>query len=123
MLSAEENERLCRVGASTPCGQLMRRYWHPVAVASELDAVHAKAVRLLGEDLVLYKDAVGKYGLIDRYCPHRGNDLSVCSMPDERGLRCGYHGWCVDSTGNCVDRPYELRVNPNSKISIRTKGY
>ena len=71
-----QNELLTQVGDSTPMGRLLRRYWHPLAGASELDEAPVKAVRLLGEDLVLYKDLGGTHGLVDRHCPHRRADLS-----------------------------------------------
>ena len=70
MLSIKANEELTNVDAGTPMGELMRRYWHPIAAAAELDEKPTKPVRLLGEDLVLYKDKSGTIGLIDRFCPH-----------------------------------------------------
>ena len=76
MLSTAENERLTRVGPGTPMGELMRRYWQPVAVTSELNKRPTTPVRILGEDLVLYRDRSGEYGLLDRFCPHRRVDLS-----------------------------------------------
>ena len=76
MLSALDNERLTQVGPGTPMGELMRRYWHPFAAATELDGKPTKSVRLLGEDLVVYKDKSGTLGLIERFCPHRRVDLS-----------------------------------------------
>ena len=69
MLSRQENDALTKVGRGTPMGELMRRYWHPIAATAELDERPTKAVRLLGEDLVLYKDRSGTYGLIERLCP------------------------------------------------------
>ena len=75
MLSVEQNERLTRVGPGTPMGELMRRYWHPVAAAVELEENPTKTVRHLGESLVLYKDRSGTYGLLGRHCAHRRADL------------------------------------------------
>ena len=79
MLSIKENEALTQVGPGTPMGELMRRYWHPIAATGELDDRPTKSVRLLGEDLVLYKDRSGTFGLLDRLCPHRRVDL-CCSV-------------------------------------------
>ncbi|MCY4581315.1 MAG: Rieske 2Fe-2S domain-containing protein, partial [Chloroflexi bacterium] len=76
MLSVQENEQLTQVGPGTPMGELMRRYWHPIAASAELIERPTKAVRLLGEDLVLYRDRSGTLGLIERFCPHRRVDLS-----------------------------------------------
>ena len=79
MLTAEENERLTQVSAGTPMGELMRRYWHPVAAAAELDdnPFRTRPVRILGEDLVLFRDRSGHYGLIERYCSHRRVNLAI----------------------------------------------
>ena len=76
MLSDEQNRRLTQVGAGTPMGELLRRYWMPIAAVAELDDKATKPVRLMGEDLVLYRDQVGTYGLLDRHCGHRRADLS-----------------------------------------------
>ena len=76
MLTQEQNELLTQVGKGTPMGELLRRYWHPIAAAAELNEKPTKPVRLLGEDLVLYKDKSGEIGLIDRFCPHRRVDLN-----------------------------------------------
>jgi 5,5'-dehydrodivanillate O-demethylase len=111
MLSAQENELITRVGKGTPMGELMRRYWHPIAAAAELDDRPTKAVRLLGEDLVLYKDRSGTIGLLDLLCAHRRVDLSY-GIPEEHGLRCMYHGWLYDETGQCTEQPFEETVHP-----------
>jgi len=87
MLSDERNAFFARVGAGTPMGAYLRRYWMPIAGESELDANPIKAVRLFGEDLVLYRDLSGTYGLVDRHCPHRRADLSY-GFVEETGLRC-----------------------------------
>ena len=124
MLTKEQNERLTQVGPGTPMGELMRRYWHPVAAAAELDERPTKAVRILGEDLVLYKDKSGTLGLIDRFCPHRRVDLSY-GIPEENGLRCMYHGWMMDETGQCVEQPFEETVHPDGRFKEKVKiaGY
>ena len=120
MLSAQENEALTQVGPGTPMGELMRRYWHPVAATAELDERPTKAVRLLSEDLVLYKDRSGTYGLIDRLCPHRRVDLSY-GIPEEHGLRCMYHGWMYDETGQCIEQPFEETVHPDGRFKEKVK--
>lgn len=107
MLSAEMNQRITRTGAGTPCGELLRRYWQPVALVEELDGPRpVKAVRLLGEDLVLFKDEAGRYGLMDKHCCHRGADLCFGRL-EEGGLRCPFHGWLFDVDGNCLEQPAE----------------
>jgi 5,5'-dehydrodivanillate O-demethylase len=106
MLTIEANERLTKVGPGTPGGELMRRYWHPVAARSELNDHYTEPVRLLGEDLVLYKDRSGTLGLIGPQCPHRKMGL-IYGVPEEHGLRCPYHGWLFDEHGRCLEQPYE----------------
>jgi 5,5'-dehydrodivanillate O-demethylase len=111
MLDAERNRRLTEVGPGTPMGELMRRHWHPIAAVKELEENPVKAVRLLGEDLVLYKDRGGKYGLVERHCPHRSADLSY-GFVEDCGLRCNYHGWLFDNDGRCLEQPYEDTAAP-----------
>ncbi len=120
MLSTAENERLTRVGPGTPMGELMRRYWQPVAVTSELNTRPTRPVRILGEDLVLYRDRSGTLGLIDRFCPHRRVDLSY-GIPEEHGLRCMYHGWMMDETGQCIEQPFEETVHPDGRFKEKVK--
>ena len=120
MLSEEKNRLLTQVGPGTPMGELLRRYWHPFAGASELEKQSTKAVRLLGEDLVLYKDLSGNFGLLDRQCAHRRADLSY-GFVEQVGLRCNYHGWCFDQTGDCVDQGFEDTANPGSRMRERGK--
>ncbi|HVB01089.1 MAG TPA: aromatic ring-hydroxylating dioxygenase subunit alpha [Acidimicrobiales bacterium] len=115
MLSEEENERLTRVGRGTPMGELLRRYWHPIAAESEFEGRSIKPVRIMGEDLVLYRDERGTYGLVDRHCPHRRADLAH-AIVEECGIRCSYHGWKFDETGRCVHQPFEDTVQPNSRF-------
>ena len=106
MLKPEENERITRVGPGTPMGELQRRYWQPIAVTGELAANPVKPVRILGEDLTLYRDRSGTLGLIGQRCAHRLVDLR-CGIPTEDGLKCPYHGWTYDATGQCTDQPAE----------------
>src|ERR1700733_2506479 len=106
MLTAEENERLTRVGPGTPTGNLLRRYWHPVAGAAEMAGRWTKRVRILGEDLVLFKDRTGKLGLIGEFCPHRRASLAY-GIPTDDGIRCAYHGWKFAADGRCLEQPNE----------------
>jgi phthalate 4,5-dioxygenase len=112
MMSAQENDLITRIGPGTPCGALMRRYWQPAALVEELEGPRpVKAVRLLGEDLVLFRDEAGRYGLLDRHCPHRGADLAY-GRREDGGLRCSFHGWLFDVTGQCRDTPAEPEDSP-----------
>jgi 5,5'-dehydrodivanillate O-demethylase len=105
-VTPERQERLTRVGPGTPMGGLLRRYWHPVGVSGELLPGQARAVRLLGEDLVLFRTLGGTAGLVAASCPHRGASLA-CGHVDAAGIRCPYHGWQFDVAGRCVDMPAE----------------
>jgi 5,5'-dehydrodivanillate O-demethylase len=124
MLSDERNRLLCEVGPGTRMGALLRRYWQPIAAVSELDDAPTKPVRLLGEDLVLYKDLSGCYGLLDRHCPHRSADLSY-GIVEDCGLRCNYHGWMFAADGTCLEQPFEDTDAPHIRFrdQIRIKSY
>ena len=124
MLSQEDNERLIRVGPCTPMGELLRRYWMPIGALTEFDKISVKPIRLLGEDLVLYKDLQSTYGLIDRHCAHRRADLSY-GFVEACGLRCNYHGWRFDETGRCMDQPYDDIAAPDARFKdkVRIKSY
>ena len=106
MLSKADNEALCRVGRGTPMGELYRRFWIPMLLSEEVGAPDGPPVRvrLLGDDLVAFRDTRGVVGLIDPYCPHRGANL-YWGRNEECGIRCVYHGWKFDTTGQCVDLP------------------
>ena len=106
MLSVEDNRAMTSVRAEAPMGRLLRRYWYPIAGTVELEDEPTKEVRLLGEDLVLYKDRSGGYGLLGRACPHRRISL-LYGIPEEHGLRCVYHGWLWDAEGRCLEQPAE----------------
>ena len=121
-MRADQNEMITRIGPGTPCGKLMRHYWQPVALVDEFDAALSpdmavrpvKAVRALGQDLVLFKDASGAFGLLDRDCPHRGADLSFGrreSAEQGGGLRCPFHGWKFAVNGQCLETPAEPASN------------
>ncbi len=121
MLTREENELLTRVGPGTPCGNLFRRYWHPVAAASELtEEKPKKRVKILGEELVLYRDGKGGYGLVAEHCSHRGTSLYY-GFVEDGCIRCAYHGWMYDKEGRCVEQPFEQ--NPHFKESIHHTAY
>jgi 5,5'-dehydrodivanillate O-demethylase len=126
VLQKTENEILTQVGPGQPMGELMRRYWHPVAASSELaeSPFRTKGIKILGEDLVLYRDRSGQLGLIERYCPHRRVDLAV-GVAEMDGLRCQYHGWKFDATGACVEQPFEDTVHPqdNFRAKCGIAGY
>jgi phthalate 4,5-dioxygenase oxygenase subunit len=113
-MKAEQNELVTRVGPGTPCGALMRQYWQPVALVDEFDPRldprmqerPLKPVRVLGQDLVLFRDASGRWGLLDRDCPHRNADLAFARHEGD-GVRCPFHGWKFDATGRCLETPAE----------------
>ncbi|HTM07194.1 MAG TPA: Rieske 2Fe-2S domain-containing protein [Verrucomicrobiae bacterium] len=122
MLSYKENELITRIGPGTPAGQLLRRYWHPIAVAKELTAEHpAKFVRVLGEDLVLFRAKDGRLGLLEDRCAHRGASLSYGRV-EERGIACAYHGWLYDIDGNCLECPAEA-AGSNFHRTVTQKAY
>ena len=106
MLTKEENDRLTRVGPGTPMGGLLRRYWHPIAAASEFTGKFPLKRRLLGEDLVVFRTVDGAYGAMEPVCPHRGAALEFGSI-EEGGLRCAYHGWKFAPSGQCLEQPAE----------------
>ena len=107
MVLVEENELLTRIGPGTPGGDLLRRYWQPAALSEELPLESPpKAVRLLAEDLVLFRDQDGLPGLLGVHCSHRGADLSYGRLEDG-GIRCLYHGWLFDRSGRCLEQPGE----------------
>src|SRR6201995_4779267 len=104
MLSREENELITRVGQGTPMGNAMRRYWIRALLSREIPEEDGPTVRtrLLGEDLVAFRDTEGRIGLIEEFCPHRRVSLYF-GRNEECGLRCIYHGWKFDVAGNCID--------------------
>ncbi len=113
-MHAEQNDLITRIGPGTDCGALMRHYWQPAALLDEfeprLDPRMAgrpvRAVRLLGQDLVLFRGADGGFGLLDRHCPHRGADLAF-GRHEPEGLRCPFHGWKFAADGSCLETPAE----------------
>ncbi len=122
MISKEDNERWTQVKSGTPVGELLRRYWYPIAAVSELARHPTKFVKLLGEELVLFKDSQGKLGLLDAYCPHRRANL-VYGMAEDDGIRCPYHGWKFDHAGRCLEQPFDETVNKGFKDNIQLANY
>lgn len=96
---------LSQVGAGTPCGEYLRRFWHPVALSSDA-TVQPKKLRILGEDLVLFRDGLGRAGLLYPHCMHRGTSLYYGKVEDQ-GIRCCYHGWLFNVQGECLQQPCE----------------
>src|SRR5713101_5436969 len=123
MFAAERNELLTRVGGGTPVGELFRRYWLPVLLGEELPEPDCPPVRvkLLGECLLAFRDTKGRLGLIEEFCAHRGVSLWF-GRNEENGIRCPYHGWKYDVTGQCVDLPSEPEESGVRK-GIKLKSY
>ncbi len=122
MESAEQNRLLTEVGRGTPMGELMRRYWQPIGAAVELRDTWTKRVRLLGEDLVLFRNQRGELGLIAEQCPHRRASF-FHGIPTEQGIRCPYHGWEFDPRGKCVSQPFEKDDNCAFRDRVATDAY
>src|ERR1700720_483353 len=122
MPSAEQNDRITRSGPQAPAGTLLRRYWQPAALVDELAGNRpVKPVRLMGEDLVAFRDERGRYGLIGRSCPHRGTDLAYGRLEDG-GLRCAFHGWLFDVEGTSFKTPAHTE-NSKRWANIKQKSY
>lgn len=123
MLTQEENMFMARVGPGTPMGDLMRRFWHPVLLSEELPEPDCppKRTKILGEELIAFRDTNGEVGLVDNYCPHRRASLFF-GRNEECGLRCVYHGWKFDINGDCVDMPSEP-AESNFKDKVKITAY
>src|ERR1700730_9366254 len=108
MLSKTENDLITQTSADTPMGELMRRYWLPALLSEEIPEPESPPVqvRMLGEELVAFRDSDGRIGLLDEHCAHRGTSL-MYGRNEECGLRCIYHGWKYDVEGAVVDTPAE----------------
>jgi len=107
MLSREENERLTRVGPGTPAGEMLRRYWWPIAFSQDAKPKGAPVkIKLLGEEFVLFRDGTERLGVMALHCSHRGTSLEYGRV-EEYGIRCCYHGWLYDIRGNCLEQPAE----------------
>jgi nitrite reductase/ring-hydroxylating ferredoxin subunit len=112
---------LTEVGRGTPCGQFMRRYWQPVAVSGDVTDV-PQPVRILGEDLILFRDKSGRPGLMHPRCAHRGTTLYYGKV-EERGIRCCYHGWLFDVEGRCLEQPCEPKLGEGHREKVRQPWY
>jgi 5,5'-dehydrodivanillate O-demethylase oxygenase subunit len=121
MLTREANERLTRVGPGTPGGNLLRRYWWPIATYAEVTKDPVLPVKLLGENLALYRSPNGELGITAERCPHRGASL-VYGIPENGGLRCPYHGWKFSPDGACLEQPAEPE-NSTFKHRVRIPAY
>ncbi len=122
MISAEKNALMTQIGPGTPAGRLMRAYWQPIALVDELNTERpVKAVAVLGQDLVLFRDTTGRLGLLEQHCAHRGADLAFGRLEDG-GLRCPFHGWLFDAEGRCLETPAEP---PGSRLCdhVRQESY
>lgn len=117
MLTAEQNQRLTQTGPETPMGSLLRRYWWPIGAIAELERDPVQPVRLMGENLTLFRSERGELGLVAERCAHRGLSLAY-GIPQPNGLRCAYHGWTYDTAGHCIDMPFEPACLP-----LRIKAY
>ncbi|MBS0282737.1 MAG: aromatic ring-hydroxylating dioxygenase subunit alpha [Proteobacteria bacterium] len=114
-------DELTRVGAGTPMGELLRRYWHPVGLAKDAGQT-PRPVRVLGEDLILFRDGKGRPGLLHHRCAHRGSSLYYGRV-EEEGIRCCYHGWMFAVDGTCVDQPCEPDNGAKTRKNIRQPYY
>ena len=113
----DTNELLVRTGSGTPMGNLLRRYWVPILLQSEIAEPDCPPVRvkIMGESLLAFRDTQGRPGLIDEFCAHRGTSLFF-GRNEECGIRCSYHGWKYDITGQCVDLPSQPETAPIVKL-------
>jgi 5,5'-dehydrodivanillate O-demethylase oxygenase subunit len=122
MFTAAENQRMSQVGRGTPGGEMLRRYWFPVAGREELtDEQPTRFVRLLAEDLVLFRDKSGNVGLLADHCSHRGASL-LYGRVEERGIACAYHGWLYDAKGDCLECPAEP-TGSRFHLTIKQRAY
>ncbi len=122
MLSHEQNELICRVGPGTPMGAVLRQYWLPAVLSEEVTSDgDPLRVRLLGEDLVAFRDSHGQVGLFQHNCPHRGASLFF-GRNEEAGLRCVYHGWKFSASGECLDMPNEP-AESDFRSKVRAVAY
>ncbi|MGH3439712.1 MAG: Rieske 2Fe-2S domain-containing protein, partial [Sciscionella sp.] len=128
MLTAEHNDELTDIAPGTPMGELLRRYWYPVAFTRELNEFPVKPAKLLGEDWAVFKTASGRYGIVPEACPHRRASLSY-GVVEPNGIRCPYHGWVFGLDGQCLEQPAERdetnfreRVKANAGVAQELGG-
>jgi 5,5'-dehydrodivanillate O-demethylase len=124
MLSTADNDLVCRTGPGTPMGELMRRFWQPVATVADIEREKVMKLRRLGEDLVLYRSRRGEYGLIQERCPHRSASMAY-GIPHDDGLRCPYHGWLFNGEGTCLEQPFDdvAQEDNTFKDKVRVDAY
>ena len=119
MLTTSDQELMTRVGPGTPCGEMLRRYWMAVCPVAELTTKNpSKRVRIMGEDLLVFRDGAGRYGLVEAQCRHRKTQLFF-GFVEDNGIRCPYHGWKYDVGGNCIEQPFEsanVRLLKDAKL-------
>ena len=116
MLTQEQNELLCTTGPGTPCGGMFRRYWLPVSLSNwVVPGGQPRQVRVLSEDLVLFRDDKGRPGLLGLNCSHRLTSLAYGRVEDG-GIRCPFHGWLYDIEGKCLQQPAEPDSNSMDKV-------
>ncbi|MBV9584723.1 MAG: Rieske 2Fe-2S domain-containing protein, partial [Alphaproteobacteria bacterium] len=121
-MNRKDSEDLVRVGPGTVMGKLMRQYWIPAAMSSELERDGAPVrLMLLGERLIGFRDSSGRVGVMDHKCPHRCASLFL-GRNEGNGLRCLYHGWKFDTEGNCLETP-NIPGNPEFKRHVSAKAY
>jgi phthalate 4,5-dioxygenase len=122
MTSAADNKLMTQIGPGTLAGELLRQYWQPAALSEQLESARPIVpVTLLGEELVLFREANGRLGLMDRRCPHRGADLCYGRL-EHGGLRCAFHGWLFDATGQCLEQPAEP-IESKAHLHLRHRAY
>jgi nitrite reductase/ring-hydroxylating ferredoxin subunit len=114
-------KELTEVGAGTPMGELLRRYWHPIGLTSDLNEKPSK-LKILGEELIAFRDGSGKPGLVHPRCAHRGTTLYYGKV-EERGIRCCYHGWLWDAVGHCLEQPCEVDGGAKTRGNVRQPWY
>ena len=119
MLANDREKELAQVAHGTPAGELLRRYWHPIELSTNV-TTRPTNVRILGEDLILFRDGRDRPGLLTPHCAHRGVSLYYGKV-DEDGIRCCYHGWQYDVEGRCIDQPCEPDGG-RTKSRIRHRG-
>src|SRR5437588_575902 len=120
MLSPEENKLLTSIGPNTPMGDLLRRYWHPVGASQHIDS-KPKRLKVLGEELLLYRGADGQVALMQLRCAHRSLALDYGRI-EGNCIRCPYHGWLYDASGQCVEQPAEPEGS-GFKDKVKLKSY
>jgi 5,5'-dehydrodivanillate O-demethylase len=120
VLTAEQNDELTDIAPGTPMGELLRRYWYPVAFTRELEEFPVKHAKLLGEDWAVYKTVSGRYGIVPEACPHRRASLAY-GVVESNGIRCPYHGWLFGLDGECLEQPAE-RDETNFRERVRVRA-